>query len=60
MVVMTAKVSKAKLIAFFCVLAAVICIVAIGDSAPKARLFEAGADHYMKDFSEFDCAWLQF
>ena len=35
-------------------------IVAIGDSAPKARLFEAGADHYMKDFSEFDCAWLQF
>lgn len=36
------------------------CIVAIGDSAPKARLFEAGADHYMKDFSEFDCAWLQF
>ena len=36
------------------------CIVAIGNSAPKARLFEAGADHYMTDFSEFDCAWLQF
>lgn len=36
------------------------CIVAIGSSASKARLFEAGADHYMKDFSEFDCAWLQF
>ena len=36
------------------------CIVAIGNSASKARLFEAGADHYMKDFSEFDCAWLQF
>ena len=36
------------------------CIVAIGDSAPKAKLFESGADHYMKDFSEFDCAWLQF
>ena len=36
------------------------CIVAIGSSASKARLFEAGADHYMKDLSEFDCAWLQF
>ena len=36
------------------------CIVAIGDSAPKAKLFESGADHYIKDFSEFDCAWLQF
>lgn len=36
------------------------CIVAIGDSAPRARLFESGADHYIKDFSEFDCAWLQF
>ena len=36
------------------------CIVAIGDSAPKTRLFESGANHYMKDFSEFDCAWLQF
>lgn len=35
-------------------------VVAIGGSAPVARLFEAGADHYMKDFSEFDCAWLQF
>ena len=36
------------------------CIVAIGESAPEAKLFDAGADHYMKDFSEFDCAWLQF
>ena len=36
------------------------CIVAIGDSAPREKLFAAGADHYMKDFSEFDCAWLQF
>ena len=26
------------------------CIVAIGSSASKARLFEAGADHYMTDF----------
>ena len=36
------------------------CIVAIGNSAPMPVLFECGADHYMKDFSEFDCAWLQF
>lgn len=36
------------------------CIVAIGESAPVTKLFDAGADHYMKDFSEFDCAWLQF
>ena len=36
------------------------CIVAIGNSAPIARLFEVGADHYIRDFSEFDCAWLQF
>ena len=36
------------------------CIVAIGSSAPVAKLFESGADHYIRDFSEFDCAWLQF
>ena len=36
------------------------CIVAIGNSAPKPKLFEMGADHYINDFSEFDCAWLQF
>ena len=36
------------------------CIVAIGSSAPQSVLFESGADHYIKDFSEFDCAWLQF
>ena len=35
-------------------------IVAIGSSAPVAKLFESGADHYIRDFSEFDCAWLQF
>lgn len=34
------------------------CIIAIGESAAKAKLFDAGADHYIKDFSEFDCAWL--
>lgn len=36
------------------------CIVAIGHSAPQSVLLDAGADHYMNDFSEFDCAWLQF
>ena len=36
------------------------CIVAIGSSAPVPKLFEAGADHYIKDFSEFNCAWLKF
>ena len=36
------------------------CVVAVGISAPPDVLFDAGADHYMKDFSEFDCAWLQF
>lgn len=36
------------------------CIVAIGTSAPVTKLYDAGADHYMNDFSEFDCAWLQF
>ena len=36
------------------------CIVAIGTSAPQSVLFDAGADHYIKDFSEFDCAWFQF
>ena len=36
------------------------CIVAVGGSAAPSKLFNAGADHYMKDFSEFDCAWLQF
>ena len=36
------------------------CIVAIGSSAPVSRLFAMGANRYIKDFSEFDCAWLQF
>ena len=35
-------------------------IVSVGNSAPPAILFDKGADYYMKDFSEFDCAWLQF
>ena len=35
------------------------CIVAIGNSAPQETLFACGADHYICDFSEFDCAWLQ-
>ena len=35
-------------------------IIAVGNSAPKSVLFDAGADYYMNDFSEFDCAWLQF
>ena len=34
--------------------------VAIGNSAPCSVLFEKGADYYRKDFSDFDCAWLQF
>ena len=36
------------------------CIVAIGDSAPVSVLLEKGADYYINDFSEFNCAWLQF
>ncbi len=36
------------------------CIVAIGNSAPVSTLLDAGADHYIEDFSEFDCAWLNF
>jgi beta-phosphoglucomutase-like phosphatase (HAD superfamily) len=34
------------------------CIVAIGDTAPQAELKRLGADHYIRDFSEFDLAWL--
>ena len=48
MVVMTAKVSKAKLIAVFCVLAAVICIVAYAlfgeSSAPETPANAADND----------------
>lgn len=34
------------------------CIVAIGDTAPQAELKRLGAHHYIRDFSEFDLAWL--
>lgn len=35
------------------------CIVALGQTAPAARLLQLGADHYIRDFSEFDYAWLE-
>ena len=35
------------------------CIVAVGHTASASELLEAGADHYIRDFSEFDCAWLK-
>ena len=35
------------------------CIVALGHTAPAARLLELGADHYVRDFTEFDYAWLE-
>lgn len=34
------------------------CIVALGHTAAPSELLELGADHYICDFSEFDCAWL--
>ena len=34
------------------------CIVATGSTAAKADLLELGAHHYIRDFSEFDFAWL--
>jgi beta-phosphoglucomutase-like phosphatase (HAD superfamily) len=34
------------------------CIVAIGDTASPAQLKRLGAHHYIRDFSEFDPAWL--
>jgi beta-phosphoglucomutase-like phosphatase (HAD superfamily) len=34
------------------------CIVATGFTAAKADLLELGAHHYIRDFSEFDFAWL--
>ena len=34
------------------------CIVALGYTAAASELLELGADHYIRDFSEFDCAWL--
>ncbi len=35
------------------------CIVALGQTAPAAQLLELGAHHYVRDFSEFDLAWLE-
>lgn len=34
------------------------CIVATGSTAAKADLLKLGAHHYIRDFSEFDFAWL--
>jgi beta-phosphoglucomutase-like phosphatase (HAD superfamily) len=34
------------------------CIVAVGHTAPAAQLLELGAQHYIRDFTEFDFAWL--
>ena len=34
------------------------CIVAVGNTACPAELIRLGADYYIKDFSEFDFAWL--
>lgn len=33
-------------------------IVAVGETADAAALTNLGADHYMQDFTQFDCAWL--
>lgn len=35
------------------------CIVAIGQTAPADQLLELGAQHYIRDFTEFDFAWLE-
>ncbi len=35
------------------------CIIAIGETADPDQLLEIGADHYIRDFSEFDFAWLE-
>ena len=34
------------------------CIVAVGQTAPAAQLLELGAHHYIRDFTEFNFAWL--
>ena len=34
------------------------CIVAVGHTASAAELLEIGAGHYVRDFTEFDYAWL--
>ncbi len=33
------------------------CIVAIGETADPAELKRLGADHYIRDFTEFDLRW---
>ena len=35
------------------------CIVAVGQTAPAEQLLALGADHYIRDLSEFDYAWLE-
>jgi beta-phosphoglucomutase-like phosphatase (HAD superfamily) len=35
------------------------CIVAIGSTAAPEELIAAGADYHIRDFSEFDFAWLE-
>jgi beta-phosphoglucomutase-like phosphatase (HAD superfamily) len=35
------------------------CIVALGQTAPAAQLLELGAQHYIRDFTEFDFGWLE-
>jgi beta-phosphoglucomutase-like phosphatase (HAD superfamily) len=35
------------------------CIVAIGKEDNRSRLIQAGADHYIHDFTEFDKRWLE-
>lgn len=35
------------------------CIVALGSTASADVLLDCGADRYVRDFSEFDCAWLE-
>ena len=34
------------------------CIVAIGETTDPAELTNLGADHYIRNFQEFDCTWL--
>ena len=34
-------------------------LIALGNTASPATLLDCGADRYIRDFSEFDCAWLE-
>ena len=36
------------------------CIVAVGNTAAPEVLTDLGADHYIRDFTQFDTAWLTF